>query len=108
MSSLHLGGVSSGVLNGQHSNFYIIPQHTELSCHTILIFAKFNKLTSFNSLQILRQHRLPPEFPVEQGDDISPIKSGGRRGGGCGGLMMTNYYEIGCPPDHDNVKSVTQ
>ena len=33
--------------NQQHSKSYIIPQPTDLFCHTILL-AKFNMLTSFS------------------------------------------------------------
>ena len=39
------------VFNWQHFNSYMIPQHTDLFCHTI-IFAKFKMLTSFNPSEL--------------------------------------------------------
>ena len=37
-------------LNWQHSSSYIMPQLTDLFCHTVLIFVKSKMLLSFNPL----------------------------------------------------------
>ena len=62
-------------LNWQHSNSYIMSQLTDLSCHTVLIFVKFNMLKKFWSiyLQILREHVTLHDFPVEQRHSV-PLK----------------------------------
>ena len=54
----------------------IICQPTGIFCHTIL-FAKFNMLASLicTSLQILREHTLPHDFPVVQGHSVLPHKA---------------------------------
>ena len=55
-------------LKWQHSNFYIMPQPSNLFCHTAFIFDKSNMLISFNPLnrKLLREHVTPHDFPVEQ------------------------------------------
>ena len=48
MRILSLDGMHKGALTDNNSNSYIMYQPTDLFCHTVLIFAKFNMLTSFN------------------------------------------------------------
>ena len=61
--------------NWQYSKSYIMPQHADLLCHTI-VFVKFNILPSFSPhfLEVLREHILPHDFPLKQGHSVSPHK----------------------------------
>ena len=52
--------------NWRHSKSYVMPQPTDLFCHTIF-FVKFNICTS---LETLREHILPYDFPVDQGHTV--------------------------------------